>query len=81
MNPVCSECGGVPVIAHGLCRKCYDAQRLSIKINVDVAITPQVKEFADNKRWSMPRTLNYLIGCGLKWEKNIKEMKEKYGIL
>lgn len=77
---VCSECGGSPIVGKGKCRKCYDKKRLIIVLNIKKDLVPEVHEFANQKRWSMPYTINYLTKCGLKWVQKQEALKEEFDI-
>ncbi len=77
INIKCEQCGSRDAIAKGLCRICYDKGRTDVFISISKRIQEDFDSFVEQKRWSKPKAINYLIECGLKWikerEKVIKE--------
>jgi len=76
-NELCSECGK-PSVGKGLCRRCYDKQRLVITINVSKKIRDYVRDLSEDNKWSMTKTIQYLLDGGLKWHRKKLDAKEEF---
>jgi len=77
---LCSECAKAPAIAKGLCRKCYERQRVIPRIAISKRIQPQVQELMDKMGWELAQTCNILMEKGLKYMEKREKIKEEWDL-
>lgn len=77
-NSIC-QCGK-PAVARGLCRGCYDKDRLIPRIAISRELQSQIEIRAKKSGRGMSHTINELLGFGLRYIDKIDKIKEEYGI-